>query len=138
MPGKPGDQALGCGCLVILALIGWGVGVFYSTHKEADLEDDQKATEARAMIQSQFALRLPESTDIRLHQKGGFNLDVFIERRAFESVPYPDRAGFIETAGKAWCDHVEQAMLPSLTVRDIRTGQNLASYNCVLSHVSIE
>jgi len=136
-PGNKSDT-LGCSAwLVLLALMGWGAVVTYSPHTKADTEALDKAATARGAVAYQFALTIPQA-DIRLEQLGGFNLEVWITQHDFDSMPYPDRKGFVERVGKAWCGPVEQMLLPSLAIRDVHNGKELASYSCVFSYASLD
>jgi hypothetical protein len=134
------DQA-GCGCLVLLGVmlgvIGYAVGVFYSPHKDPDPSDMTAASQASSTVATQLALGLPPSAETRIQQRGGFNLDVFVAQHDFESVPYPDRKDFVKAVATGWCDHVEKTWIPSVAIRDIRSGKELATYSCVLAYASL-
>ena len=69
--------------------------------------------------------------------RGGNNLEIYLPKTTFESVPYPDRGDFVKAIGQAWCQNTYDTgdgwlFLPSVKLRDIRTGEQLASYNCAL------
>ena len=70
---------------------------------------------------------------IRIDPRGASNVIIYIRRSDFEIVPYPDRGDFVKSVGKAWCENSGDAhwYLPTLYFEDIRTGEELASYNCV-------
>jgi hypothetical protein len=122
--------------------LAWVVGVWYYPHARADPMDENTGINA----QRQVALRLletwPERLDYRVVQRGGFNLEIWVVLRDFESIPYPDRKGFVEKLGKTWCEHPDlkehQVWLPSVSIRDLRNGKEVASHSCILSRTSIE
>jgi hypothetical protein len=127
--------------LLLIGLpLGWLIAVFYLPHSDAALEDLSKASDARTKVSSLFMASVP-SGEIRLQQHGGFNLDIWIRQHDIESVPYPDRKNFIQRIGQSWCEDskvkTESVFLPSVQIRDVRTGKEWASYSCTLSHASI-
>jgi hypothetical protein len=72
--------------------------------------------------------------NVRLEPRGGNNLEIYLPTDEFESVPYPDRDGFVARVGRAWCENTgpgSHIFLPSVKFRDIRTGDHLASYHCI-------
>jgi len=138
MADRVSDNAYGCGCLLFLGIIGYAVVVFYSPHKDPDSTDVTAASQASTAVAAQLALGLPGSAETRIQQRGGFNLEIFVAQRDFESVSYPDRTSFVKIVGTSWCDHVEKTWFPSVAIRDIRSGKELATYNCVLSYASLD
>lgn len=87
-----------------------------------------------AAVMATLRTQLPQATEIRLEPRRGNNLRIYLRQSSFETVLYPDRGNFVEAVGKAWCDYpgVGRTFLPSVKICDIRTGDELASYNCVL------
>jgi len=74
------------------------------------------------------------NTALRIEPRRGDNLEIYLRKDDFESVPYPDRADFVKAIGKAWCDNTGEDwhwLLPSVYMKDIRTGEELASHSCV-------
>src|SRR5262249_27977628 len=62
------------------------------------------------------------------------NVVIYLREKDFEVVPYPDRKGFVQALGKAWCDNLPEGsklFLPSVYVSSIKNGTEWASYNCV-------
>ena len=89
---------------------------------------------SRAAVMVDLGAHLADSSDVRLEPRRANNLEIYLKKTSFESVPYPDRDEFVTTTGKAWCDNTGEAshiFLPSVKIRDIRTGEELASYSCV-------
>lgn len=76
---------------------------------------------------------------LRIEPRGGNNLVLYLRKSNFEIVPFPDRGEFVKAIGKAWCENTGEDshfFLPSVYIRDIRTGEELASYSCVFESVS--
>lgn len=76
----------------------------------------------------------PASAALRIEPRGGNNLVIYLRKTDFETVPYPDRAEFVTAVGKAWCNNTGEDshwLLPSVYISDIRTGNELATYDCV-------
>jgi hypothetical protein len=67
----------------------------------------------------------------------GDNLVLFIHRARLDAVPFPDRERFVTQAAQSWCAAVDHLYLPTVTIKDIRTGDGLASYSCVTGHASL-
>jgi len=60
-------------------------------------------------------------------------LDIYLERSAFERVPFPDRQEAIRHVASAWCSEVESFIfLPSVRLRDIQNGDELGSFYCAI------
>ncbi|HXX19875.1 MAG TPA: hypothetical protein VEJ46_10770 [Candidatus Acidoferrum sp.] len=70
---------------------------------------------------------------VRIEPRGGNNLEVYLPRATFESVPFPDRDQFVKTVGEAWCNNTgphSHYFLPAVELRDVRTADELGSYSC--------
>jgi hypothetical protein len=117
------------GCLAI-AVVLFSVGAaFVTPHFDADPRDLSITEKDRAEISSLFAVNFTTS-NIKVQQFGGFNLEIRMPRREFEDVNFADRKSFMEKTGGDWCEEVETWASPTLTVRDIGDGRNLAIYHC--------
>jgi hypothetical protein len=101
----------------------------------AALEAARLANGQTAVL-GEIAQILPDSFP-RLEVMEGSNLDVYLTRKEFEDVAFPDRPSVLERVGKAWCKEVNHSYLPKLRIRDIRTGQEFGSFSCVSEHVAI-
>ncbi|HLG44078.1 MAG TPA: hypothetical protein VI337_03595 [Nitrospirales bacterium] len=73
----------------------------------------------------------------RLELLKGQNLDIYLSKDEFHSVPYPDRSEVVATVGRTWCKKVEHTFLPAIRFRDITTGSVLASYGCTMERASL-
>jgi len=65
-----------------------------------------------------------------LDRRFGNNLDLYVNRKVFEEIPYPDRNDAVEKIGRAWCDNIQYPWLPRVSVFDIRSGKRLATHVC--------
>jgi hypothetical protein len=65
------------------------------------------------------------------------NLDIFVARHEFETVPFPDRKGVILRIGKSWGKYTEWYNFSSVRIRDIRSGEVLANYSCNRDNVTL-
>jgi hypothetical protein len=74
----------------------------------------------------------------RLEFMKGGNLNVYVTRQAFETVPFPDRDDAVAQAGKSWCSHVALTFMPSVRFRDIRTGEQLGKYSCTSAKATLD
>jgi len=83
-----------------------------------------------------ISIELPYA-ESRLEFLQGANLNIYLKRQDFERILFPDRSDAVTRIGKAWCDNVEGIFLPTLKIRDIRTGEQLAKYSCTTGSVSI-
>jgi hypothetical protein len=145
------DDGIGClvGFAAAVAAVWWiGFSFFYApSHAlpdsevgvpvEGDMRDvtDRELAVLRAFAQSGFFVGETELP--RLELMKGSNLDIFLEKRLFERVPYPDRKGFVEAVGTAWCSRVEWTYLPRVRFRDIKSGRGFGTYGCFSNQVGL-
>jgi len=69
----------------------------------------------------------------RVEYREGGNVDIFVARSGFESIPYPDREMWLKQISGRWARTVDHTYCPTLRVKDIRNGETLA-YNCPKLH----
>ena len=157
MAEKKSDGVIGC--LFGLALVGgalwWaGYSFFYApSHRSeegAPAEIIKTMSASGSAPASQIHLGPPEAAvrltlasvmpdvDPRLEFLEGSNLDIYITRKEFEEIPFPDRPATVEKVGKAWCEKVDHTYLPVVQIRDIKTGEVFGKFSCTTDHVSIE
>ncbi len=111
----------------------WVAFIFYSPYSEPS--EFQLAELSKATTAAQGALYLTFPYDdikqVRIIPKGGGNVEIYIAKYDFESIPFPEREAFVDSIGKAWCSELDSlAFMPAVKIRDIRSGDNLASYSC--------
>ena len=95
------------------------------------------AVSPETAVQTALWTYLP-SADPRLELMKGNNLDIYVSRSSFEDVAFPDRPSVIENVGKAWCGRVTHVFMPTVQLRDVKSGKVMASYSCVLGRASVE
>lgn len=121
-----------------LAVAGWVGYVFYSPHQRSGTTDLAAFQKPRNAVDIALYSWLDLYAEIRVEPRGANNVEVFLAKTEFESVPFPDRGAFVAEVAAAWCENTvldSHLFLPSVKFRDIRTGDILASYNCVLSSI---
>jgi len=85
-----------------------------------------------------LAVWLSEGTLIRFEPLRGGNLDIYLPSDRFQDIPYPDRDTVLKNVGAAWCSNNKKdaferlVFLSSVRIRDVRSGDVLASRNCFL------
>jgi hypothetical protein len=115
--------------IIVTIGAGWIMWVIVSPNVKLDSEDVKPLNPA---IESTYAVLNSQliQADLRLVPMRGNNLEIYMTTAEFESVPYPDRGEFVDRVANAWCDRVDGIFLPSVKVRDIKLGEQLASRNC--------
>jgi hypothetical protein len=149
---SPSNQEVGCalGGLLLIGILAWGVYAFVyaprhrvtapppptssstTTNPNAARETPEEA------VRLVLAATLPPDAEPRLEFLEGANLNIYVTRQQFETIPFPDREDAVELIGKAWCKNVEHTYLPVVCLRDIRTGEEFASYSCTTGHTSVK
>ncbi len=120
------------GYLLWVGFFIWLIIVAFADNFKVSDAKRSKLTGAIKAVRTETFKSFP-GAEIRLEPRFGENLKLYISRNHFESVPYPDRPELVARIGKAWCSNIQQTyFLPSLSVRDMRNADKLASYNCVL------
>lgn len=68
----------------------------------------------------------------RLEVKTDYSVIVYISKSNYEHIPYPDRKIVLNEIGGVWCGdkNVYILHLPKVQLRDIKTGETLATYRC--------
>ena len=86
---------------------------------------------AQTILADQVVTTLDEYPRIDIRRD--YSVFVYIDRNKYMHIPYPDREEKIDSIANAWCKNGEIAvfLLPEVQIRDIRTGDNLATKSCV-------
>jgi hypothetical protein len=133
---KPTDSVGGTlGCLFGLAIL-FLVTIFIIPHANPEKPELESTLDERAAMTKTLAASFPTAA-IELKQLGGFNLEVWISKKEFESISYLDRKTLLETVGKPWCDKFGGWKCPTITVRDDKGGKELGAYHCLFSRSTI-
>jgi hypothetical protein len=111
--------------------IAWAAWVFISPSQKLETQPDLRQIDpALEATYAKLTVQLSRA-ELRLEPLQGNNLDIYMTEAAFESVPYPDRGVFVDHVAEAWCGKVDGFFIPSVRIRDIKTGDELASRNCL-------
>ena len=73
--------------------------------------------------------------DVRIERQFAYNLKLYVDRKSFEDIPYPDRNNIVEKIGRLWCNNIEYPWLPRVSVFDIRSGERLATHLCAFGRL---
>jgi hypothetical protein len=119
------------GIVLLLAVLAWIAAVLALPHMS--MTNQEALGHRNAMYQITIELGL-HRTDVEtiLVPKFDGSLDTFINRAAFESVPYPDRDELGAAISDIWCNQVSTFFLPAVHVRDVQTGSTLVTRGCAL------
>jgi hypothetical protein len=125
----------------------WSIYTFYyaPTHiddrfRAAPTQDTAGSSSKNTILSSHAALSSLISGGFsasRIEVLDGANVDVFIPRREFEDIAFPDRRAVMREMGDVWCSGVPHLYLPEVRVRDIRTGEKLAAFACFSKRIDL-
>jgi len=124
---KKSDQGEGCFVVLIIAVSLIGMVLF----------GDWFAAPKNILSQTSKAQRrLSESINNyfmeygRIEVKTDYTVIIYITKDNYEYIPYPDRKAVVEIIGETWLDDpsVKMLHLPKVQLRDIKTGEVLATY----------
>jgi hypothetical protein len=141
---KPPDKRIGLyvriflGFMAALPIVGWMVYVYHAAHTKADAQEARKFVAPRVALYLEVYKALnpygAEDLGIQVESFKAGNVEVLLEVEPFESLPGPEREQFLRQLVTTWCEQVDSMIsLPSLRIRDIRSGEELASYGCVMN-----
>ena len=99
-----------------------------------EVEELKQFEDAQFLVMSGFYDQLPFA-EIRLQPMRGNNLDIYVTKDDFESIPYPDRDNFVTSIGQGWCANVSNYFLPVVKIKDIRTGAIMDKCSCFYSYL---
>jgi len=110
--------------------------VFISPHIDPEKADIEKTADSRDAIVKFLAKPFP-TAEIQVKQLGAFSLEIWIQKKDFETVAYLERRSAVETVGKGWCDLYGGWMCPTVAVRDAKSGKELATYHCLFHNTTM-
>lgn len=131
-----GPFIFGC-CLAPVALLvvtSWMVYAlgYAPKHPEAD-----QTLPGNCTLFQEVLMDFPNSWP-RVELMGTSNVDIYMSRQDFEAVPFPDRSPAVKRVGEAWARYTDWYNFSSVRIRDVRTGDDLASYSCTTGSVTLE
>jgi hypothetical protein len=126
------------GFMAAMPIVGWMVYVHQAAQTKADAEETKKFAAPRVALYLEVYKALnpygAEDLGIQVESLKAGNVAVLVEVEPFESLPDPEREQFLRQLVTTWCEQIDSMIsLPSLTIRDIRSGEELASYSCVMN-----
>ena len=122
-----GVLLFGVGCVLVGVVIDAVIGSHFPNEHPGASE-----TAAASRVEDAALLTFGQTT-YRIQIMGADDLKVYLERRAFESVAFPDRDAATELVSAPWCDTRSQPwLLPAVAFLDIRSGEVLAKRRCLI------
>jgi hypothetical protein len=128
--------------LVILVLVGFCISLvttivpqvgitLFGSRFEANENVLKETAKAQANISN--ALLLAYNDSGRLEVRRDQSVHVYIPKKNYMSVPYPDRDAAVDLVRKAWCEDegINFWNDPVIELRDIQTGEELYSCRCI-------
>jgi len=118
------------GILFLLAVLGWVAAVLILPHMNMTNQEALGHRDAMHQIAGEMELHQADAETILVPRFDG-SLNIFVNRRDFENVPYPDRNEIAAGISDMWCQQVSPFLLPAVHFRDIQTGSTLITRGCV-------
>ncbi len=120
---------VGCFFLFILYLAGNAAfGGFFKASNGIEKE----TTKAQTNLHNALFYQLSDYGKFEV--KFDYSVYAYIDRINYENIPYPDRATAMSEIASRWCkdEKINRAFLPKVVLKDIRTGETIASKRCIL------
>jgi hypothetical protein len=128
----------GIGALILLAIAVYIVMVLFAEYFEARQDVMVKTAEAQSNLCNAVFDNFSDfgKLDVRLDN----SVHVYIAKRNYMMVAYPDRDRAITSVGEIWCNDkgVDRALWPKVCLCDLQTGDELGSYRCITRSVSMK
>jgi hypothetical protein len=127
-----GVLSIGIGTVFVAVLVSWAFVLFivpYFPASRSSLVKSEGAAYSTAMTLRNF---LP-GYDVRIDRRFAYNLRLYVERKPFEDIPYPDRKPMIKKIGHLWCNSIGHQWLARVSVFDIRSGERLSTHVCAFA-----
>jgi hypothetical protein len=118
------------GIVILLAVLGWIAAVLGLPHINTTNQEALSHRDAMYQITTELGLHRTAEETILVPKFDG-SLDIFVNRAAFESVPYPDRDELAAAISDIWCNQVSSFLLPAVHFRDVQTGSTLVTRGCL-------
>jgi hypothetical protein len=118
------------GFALLLAGLGWIAGVLGLPHMNMTNQEALGHRKEMSQITGELGLHRTDVETVLVPKFDG-SLDIFINRAAFESVPYPDRDELAAAISDIWCNEISAFLLPAVHFRDVQTGSTLVTRGCV-------
>lgn len=116
--------------LLLLAVLAWIAAVLILPHMNMTNQEALGHRDAMYKIAGEMDLHQADTETILVPRFDG-SLDIFVNRRDFENVPYPDRDEIAAAISDLWCQQVLPLLLPAVHFRDVQTGSTLVTRGCL-------
>ena len=128
------DQGSLVGCVIVFLLpIAW---LLYAMWFAPDIRREDQIFPEKCQIYPQTSAAF-STFEFRIVRMSSENIDIFISRKDFETVSYPDRKDVIAQIGRSWGAFADWYCFASVRIRDVATGKVFADYSCNLDRVSL-
>jgi len=117
------------GIVLLLAVLVWIAAVLILPHMNMTNQEALGHRDAMHQIAGEMDLHQGDAETILVPLFDG-SLDIFVNRRDFENVPYPDRNEIAAAISDMWCQQVSPGLLPAVHFRDVQTGSTLVTRGC--------
>jgi hypothetical protein len=117
--------------IVLIILYYGGIAAFGGFIK-ASTDIENATTKAKSNLQKELFYCLGDAGLFEV--KFDHSIYAFVDKNTFLNVPYPERAGVLTSISRPWCEaqEVNKFFLPKVVLKDIRTGETIASERCIL------
>ena len=117
------------GIVLLLAVFAWIAAVLIFPHVKMPNQEASGHRDAMYQITTELGLHRADVDTILVPKFDG-GMDIFIDRGALDSIPYPDRNELAAAISDIWCDQVSPVLLPAVHFRDVQTGSTLLTKTC--------
>ncbi len=123
----------GCSCLfTFLACIAWPI---YMCWVAPRIKEDKFDLPSSMVVE--MAVAFPNDGTVTYERRTFGNLCVYMQKKEFESVPYPEREKVVERIFKTWGEPQPWYWFSGVTIKDIQSGNTLATYSCNYKSASL-
>jgi hypothetical protein len=137
---RPANRTVesGIGALILLAIVIYTIMVLFAEYFKARQDIMIKTAEAQLNLCNAVFDNFSDvgKLDVRLDN----SVYVYIAKRNYMMVAYPDRDRAITSVGEIWCNGkgVDRGLWPKVCLCDLQTGDELGSYRCITRSVSMK
>ncbi len=118
------------GIVLLLAVLVWIAAVLILPHMNMTNQEALSHRDAMHQIAREMDLHQGDAETILVPRFDG-SLNIYMNRRDFENVPYPDRDEVAAAISDMWCRQVLPFLLPAVHFRDVQTGSTLVTRGCL-------
>jgi len=138
--GKGLQLCLGAalGLYVLALVVGW-LGAYPNLRSDLNFNRPPTSTaEGTAQLAAGQAVGALNVSNARVEFFWPANVTIYMERPAYEGVPFPDRSAYLANAAQPWCRGMDKNWFPLVMIADVRTGERIETFSCVSGVESIK